>query len=81
MASQWSILLQGSYLPPTRNFLIPLVKGLTGAFDIHVYYFQERQVQKDFAKSLWERIRRECMSIENRCNCVCMGAINRTCGY
>lgn len=31
------------------------------ASDIHIYYFQKNASQKQFAKELWERIRRECM--------------------
>jgi len=30
-----------------------------GGFDVHIYYFQENEEQKKFAKELWERIRRE----------------------
>lgn len=28
--------------------------------DVHVYYMQANASQKQFAKELWERIRREC---------------------
>lgn len=30
--------------------------------DIHIYYFQNNPFQLQFAKELWERIRRECAS-------------------
>jgi Dopa 4,5-dioxygenase family len=30
--------------------------------DIHVYYFQKNASQMKFARELWERIRRECLS-------------------
>jgi len=64
------------------TFPDPLVKGPTGAFDIHIYYFQERQVQKDFARTLWERIRRECkfcwkkakMKLYHIANVLCVSA-------
>lgn len=30
--------------------------------DIHIYYFQKNPTQLQFARELWERIRRECKS-------------------
>ena len=34
--------------------------GLMFYSDIHIYYFQNNPFQLQFAKELWERIRREC---------------------
>jgi len=52
--------------PPTgklsssyETFIDPLDNGRRGAFDIHIYYFQNNAEQLKFAKELWERIRRE----------------------
>ncbi|KAK1755664.1 DOPA-like domain-containing protein [Echria macrotheca] len=38
------------------KFVEPLDNGRRGGFDIHVYYFDS---QKEYARQLWERIRRE----------------------
>jgi len=42
-----------------KEFTDPLDKGRRGGFDIHIYYFQNNPAQKQFARELWERIRRE----------------------
>ncbi|ROW08256.1 hypothetical protein VMCG_03283 [Cytospora schulzeri] len=39
-----------------ETFVDPLDKGSRGAFDIHIYYMQS---QKEYAKQLYDRIRRE----------------------
>ncbi|KAH9884067.1 DOPA-like domain-containing protein [Xylariomycetidae sp. FL2044] len=40
-------------------FVDPLDKGRRGGFDVHIYYFQANATQTQYAKDLWERIRRE----------------------
>ncbi|KAI1338477.1 DOPA-like domain-containing protein [Xylariaceae sp. FL0016] len=42
-----------------EEFPDPLDNGRRGAFDVHIYYFQNNKQQADYARSLWERIRRE----------------------
>ncbi|SPO06403.1 uncharacterized protein DNG_09092 [Cephalotrichum gorgonifer] len=42
-----------------EKFGHPLDNGRRGGFDVHIYYFQENEVQTKYAKELWERIRRE----------------------
>ncbi|CAJ2504962.1 Uu.00g123560.m01.CDS01 [Anthostomella pinea] len=42
-----------------EEFVDPLEKGRRGGFDVHIYYFQNNQKQTEYAKDLWERIRRE----------------------
>jgi len=58
-----AITLSGKKLSKTyEEFAKPLdnsgQKG-RGGFDVHIYYFQENEENKKFAKELWERIRRE----------------------
>ena len=36
-----------------------ITNGRRGGFDVHIYYFQGNKTQSEFAKALWERIRRE----------------------
>lgn len=43
------------------EFPEPLDNGRRGGFDVHIYYFQSNETQTQYAKELWERIRRECM--------------------
>ncbi|KIN02027.1 hypothetical protein OIDMADRAFT_18785 [Oidiodendron maius Zn] len=42
-----------------ERFAAPLDNGRRGGFDVHIYYFQNNLSQTQFAKELWERIRRE----------------------
>ncbi|ORY61604.1 DOPA-like domain-containing protein [Pseudomassariella vexata] len=41
------------------EFPDPLNKGLQGGFDVHIYYLQQNKEQTQYARDLWERIRRE----------------------
>ncbi|KAK4103288.1 hypothetical protein N658DRAFT_514768 [Parathielavia hyrcaniae] len=41
------------------KFTEPLDNGPRGGFDIHIYYFQTNPEQTQYARQLWERIRRE----------------------
>ncbi|KAL2197906.1 DOPA-like domain-containing protein [Corynascus similis CBS 632.67] len=41
------------------KFPEPLDNGRRGGFDVHVYYFQNNPEQTQYARQLWERIRRE----------------------
>ncbi|KAI4861578.1 DOPA-like domain-containing protein [Hypoxylon rubiginosum] len=41
------------------EFPKPLDTGRRGGFDVHIYYFQTNETQTQYAKELWERIRRE----------------------
>ncbi|KAK1237062.1 hypothetical protein MKX07_000484 [Trichoderma sp. CBMAI-0711] len=41
------------------RFTDPLDNGRRGGFDIHIYYFQNNKEQAQYARELWERIRRE----------------------
>ncbi|KAI1174351.1 DOPA-like domain-containing protein [Nemania sp. FL0916] len=42
-----------------EKFVDPLDNGRRGGFDVHIYYWQNSQEQTQYAKALWERIRRE----------------------
>ncbi|KAI3324234.1 DOPA-like domain-containing protein [Xylariaceae sp. AK1471] len=42
-----------------EEFADPLDKGRRGGFDVHIYYYQANKQQAEYAKALWERIRRE----------------------
>ncbi|KAI0863887.1 DOPA-like domain-containing protein [Xylaria cubensis] len=42
-----------------EKFAEPLDSGRRGGFDVHIYYFQNNAQQLEYAKALWERIRRE----------------------
>ncbi|KAI0554011.1 DOPA-like domain-containing protein [Xylaria curta] len=42
-----------------EKFTEPLDSGRRGGFDVHIYYFQNNAQQLEYAKALWERIRRE----------------------
>jgi aromatic ring-cleaving dioxygenase len=41
------------------EFTSGITNGSRGAFDIHIYYFQNNDEQLAFAKQLWQRIRYE----------------------
>ncbi|KAI0004352.1 DOPA-like domain-containing protein [Xylariaceae sp. FL0662B] len=41
------------------EFVDPLDKGRRGGFDVHIYYLQNNKDQTQYARELWERIRRE----------------------
>ncbi|KAI1269061.1 DOPA-like domain-containing protein [Xylariaceae sp. FL1019] len=55
------------YVNPQRDersdaydkFTEPLNNGRRGGFDVHIYYKQNNKAQSQYAKELWERIRRE----------------------
>ncbi|KAI1429896.1 DOPA-like domain-containing protein [Xylaria sp. FL1777] len=42
-----------------EKFAEPLDTGRRGGFDVHIYYYQNNKQQTEYAKALWERIRRE----------------------
>ncbi|KAI0391782.1 DOPA-like domain-containing protein [Xylariaceae sp. FL0594] len=42
-----------------EEFPDPLKKDRRGGFDIHIYYYQTNKQQTEYARALWERIRRE----------------------
>ncbi|KAI0100260.1 DOPA-like domain-containing protein [Nemania sp. FL0031] len=42
-----------------EKFADPLDNGRRGGFDVHIYYYQNNPEQTEYAKALWERIRRE----------------------
>lgn len=42
-----------------HNFTSGVTNSIRGGFDIHIYYHINSQEQTEFAKALWERIRRE----------------------
>lgn len=42
-----------------ERFTDGLSNDRRGGFDVHIYYFQQSESQTQFAKELWERIRRE----------------------
>lgn len=48
--------LSGAY----ERFADPLDNGRRGGFDVHIYHFQGNKEQAQYARELWERIRREC---------------------
>ncbi|KAH0497681.1 hypothetical protein TgHK011_004970 [Trichoderma gracile] len=56
-----------SFVNPKREYLSeaysrftdPLDNGRRGGFDIHIYHFQNNKEQAQYARELWERIRRE----------------------
>lgn len=53
-----------SLSPAYTEFPDPLDKRPgRAAFDVHIYYHEPNKKQKEFARSLWERIRYECMDI------------------
>ncbi|OTB00250.1 hypothetical protein M426DRAFT_238360 [Hypoxylon sp. CI-4A] len=41
------------------EFPDPLDKSRRGGFDVHIYYYLNNEGQTQYAKELWERIRRE----------------------
>ncbi|KAF2147231.1 uncharacterized protein K452DRAFT_293690 [Aplosporella prunicola CBS 121167] len=41
------------------EFPAPITNGIRGGFDVHVYFLQSDEEQTNFAKQLWERVRRE----------------------
>jgi Dopa 4,5-dioxygenase family len=43
-----------------ERFETPIENGERGGFDVHIYYYQENAEQRQYARELWERIRREC---------------------
>ncbi|KIW90343.1 uncharacterized protein Z519_08987 [Cladophialophora bantiana CBS 173.52] len=42
-----------------QKFTSGVTNGPRGGFDVHIYYHLNSDEQKDFARALWERIRRE----------------------
>ncbi|KAI0434249.1 DOPA-like domain-containing protein [Xylaria sp. FL1042] len=42
-----------------EKFTEPLDTGRRGGFDVHIYYYQNNKQQMEYARALWERIRRE----------------------
>ncbi|KAI0968299.1 DOPA-like domain-containing protein [Xylaria arbuscula] len=42
-----------------EKFVEPLDLGRRGGFDVHIYYYQYNKQQTEYARALWERIRRE----------------------
>ncbi|KAK3303373.1 DOPA-like domain-containing protein [Chaetomium strumarium] len=42
-----------------EKFIDPLDNGRRGGFDVHIYYFQNNAEQSQYARELWERVRRE----------------------
>ena len=51
----------------THHIRICVRKAHTRQSDVHVYYFQNNEKQMQFAKALWERIRRECKYTYSGC--------------
>ncbi|KAI1817317.1 DOPA-like domain-containing protein [Poronia punctata] len=47
-----------------EKFPDPIDKSKRGGFDVHIYYYQTNKQQKEYAKALWERIRREFPELE-----------------
>ncbi|CAI6334968.1 unnamed protein product [Periconia digitata] len=52
--------------PPSKEkskaynaFVSPITNGIRGGFDIHIYYLHTDSTETEFARALWERIRRE----------------------
>lgn len=43
-----------------ERFADPLDNGRRGGFDVHIYHFQGNKEHAQYARELWERIRREC---------------------
>lgn len=51
---------QDTLSPAYQTFPAPIRSPDKGnAFDFHIYYFQEDEYEKKYAKELYERIRRE----------------------
>ncbi len=42
-----------------QKFTSGVSNGRRGGFDVHIYYHNNNEQQRVFAKALWERIRRE----------------------
>ena len=42
-----------------QKFTCGVTNGRRGGFDVHIYYHHNNPEQRDFARALWERIRRE----------------------
>jgi DOPA 4,5-dioxygenase len=42
-----------------QKFTSGVTNGTRGGFDIHIYYHYNNPEQREYAKALWERIRRE----------------------
>ncbi|KAI1268017.1 DOPA-like domain-containing protein [Xylariaceae sp. FL1019] len=41
------------------QFTDPVERGRRGGFDLHIYYLPNDKAQTEYARALWERIRRE----------------------
>lgn len=42
-----------------RSFVSPINNGIRGGFDVHIYFLSADKEEVQFAKELWERVRRE----------------------
>ncbi|KZF20455.1 hypothetical protein L228DRAFT_213655 [Xylona heveae TC161] len=42
-----------------ESFPDPIAKDRRGGFDVHIYYLVNNKQQTEFARALWERVRRE----------------------
>lgn len=49
----------GVLSPSYERFTSGITNDRRGGFDVHVYYHHNSEVQKEFAKALWQRIRLE----------------------
>lgn len=49
----------GVLSPSYEKFTSGVTNGQRGGFDIHIYYHHGSEFQREFARALWERIRRE----------------------
>jgi DOPA 4,5-dioxygenase len=49
----------GALSPSYEKFTSGVTNGRRGGFDIHIYYHYNNEDQGEFARALWERIRRE----------------------
>ncbi|KAK5465438.1 hypothetical protein LTS15_002001 [Exophiala xenobiotica] len=49
----------GALSPSYEQFTSGVTNGRRGGFDIHIYYHYNNEDQREFARALWERIRRE----------------------
>ncbi|KIW15472.1 hypothetical protein PV08_05518 [Exophiala spinifera] len=49
----------GVLSPSYEKFTSGVTNGRRGGFDIHIYYHHGSEFERNFARALWERIRRE----------------------
>ena len=49
----------GALSPSYEKFTSGISNGRRGGFDVHIYYHHNSEVQTEYAKALWERIRLE----------------------